>query len=104
MRSDGIRLFVKGAPVSGSDPLAVLTMRSGKATLQTDDGQTTTTAYDDPLRPLESLVASRRAPEMPDLPLPRFTGGAVGYLSYEARHGIDWVWEHRLDDLVLLGL
>jgi anthranilate synthase component 1 len=68
----------------GSDPLAVLTMRSGMAKLQTDDGQTTTTAYDDPLRPLESLVASRRAPEMPDLPLPRFTGGAVGYLSYEA--------------------
>lgn len=28
----------------------------------------------------------------------------AGYLSYEARHGIDWVWEHRLDDLALLKL
>ena len=31
-----------------------------------------------------SWLARYRAPEMPDLPLPRFTGGAVGYLSYEA--------------------
>ena len=23
----------------------------------------------------------------------------VGYLGYEAAEGIDWVWEHRLDDL-----
>jgi anthranilate synthase component 1 len=68
----------------GSDPIAVLTMRAGLATLQTIDGQTTTMAYEDPLEPLADLVASRRAPEMPDLPLPRFTGGAVGYLSYEA--------------------
>lgn len=27
-----------------------------------------------------------------------------GYLSYEARAGIDWVWEHRLDDLASFGL
>jgi len=26
------------------------------------------------------------------------------YLGYEAMHGIDWVWEHRIDDLVKLGL
>ena len=68
----------------GSDPIAVLTMRAGVATLETVGGQRTTTTYDDPLVPLANLVASRRAPEMPDLPLPRFTGGAVGYLSYEA--------------------
>ncbi len=28
----------------------------------------------------------------------------AGYLDYEADHGIDWVWEHRIDDLVKLGL
>ena len=22
-----------------------------------------------------------------------------GYLGYEAAEGIDWVWEHRIDDL-----
>lgn len=27
-----------------------------------------------------------------------------GYLGYEAAEGIDWVWEHRLDDLTYLGL
>ncbi len=26
------------------------------------------------------------------------------YLGYEAAEGIDWVWEHRLDDLTKLGL
>jgi hypothetical protein len=27
-----------------------------------------------------------------------------GYLGYEAAEGIDWVWEHRIDDLVEMGL
>ncbi len=26
------------------------------------------------------------------------------YLGYEAAEGIDWVWEHRIDDLSKLGL
>lgn len=26
------------------------------------------------------------------------------YLGYEAAEGIDWVWEHRIDDLALFGL
>lgn len=26
------------------------------------------------------------------------------YLGYEAAEGIDWVWEHRIEDLLLLGL
>lgn len=28
----------------------------------------------------------------------------TGYLGYEAAEGIDWVWEHRIDDLAELGL
>lgn len=27
-----------------------------------------------------------------------------GYLGYEAAEGLDWVWEHRMDDLALFGL
>jgi hypothetical protein len=27
-----------------------------------------------------------------------------GYLGYEAAEGIDWIWEHRMEDLALLGL
>jgi hypothetical protein len=28
----------------------------------------------------------------------------AGYLGYEAAEGIDWVWEHRITDLLKLGL
>ena len=28
----------------------------------------------------------------------------AGYLGYEAAEGIDWVWEHRPDDMAHLGL
>jgi len=28
----------------------------------------------------------------------------AGYLGYEASEGIDWVWEHRIDDLTNIGL
>lgn len=27
-----------------------------------------------------------------------------GYLGYEASEGIDWVWEHRINDLALFGI
>ena len=27
-----------------------------------------------------------------------------GYLGYEAAEGLDWVWEHRIDELALFGL
>lgn len=27
-----------------------------------------------------------------------------GYLGYEASEGIDWVWEHRIDDLAAFGI
>lgn len=27
-----------------------------------------------------------------------------GYLGYEAAEGIDWVWEHRIDDLAFFGI
>lgn len=28
----------------------------------------------------------------------------TGYLGYEAAEGIDWVWEHRIDELAHFGL
>jgi len=28
----------------------------------------------------------------------------TGYLGYEAAESIDWVWEHRIDDLTLFGI
>ncbi len=28
----------------------------------------------------------------------------AGYLGYEAAEGIDWIWEHRIEDMELLGI
>ena len=41
-----------------------------------------------------------------DVPFVLFLCGYFGsdYLGYEAAEGIDWVWEHRMDDLAKLGL
>ncbi len=68
----------------GADPIALLTLRDGTATIEDRAGATTVQTYDDPLIPLAALVATHKAPAFHDLPLPRFSGGAVGYLSYEA--------------------
>jgi hypothetical protein len=40
------------------------------------------------------------------VPFTLFLCGYFGsdYLGYEAAEGIDWVWEHRIDDLLKLGL
>jgi hypothetical protein len=27
-----------------------------------------------------------------------------GYLGYEAADGIDWIWEHRIEDIEKLGI
>ncbi|MFT4039664.1 MAG: anthranilate synthase component I [Thermomicrobiales bacterium] len=67
----------------GADPIAILTLRDHVAVTQTAVG-TSITEYDDPLVPLAEMVAQFRTPTQHDLPLPRFCGGAVGYLSYEA--------------------
>jgi anthranilate synthase component 1 len=67
----------------GAEPIAVLTLRDSVATLNGESSETIS-RYEDPLEPLAEMVATFRSPEMPDLPLPRFCGGAVGYLSYEA--------------------
>lgn len=36
--------------------------------------------------------------------LRRFGYFDSGYLGYEAAERIDWVWEHRIDDLAECGL
>lgn len=67
----------------GANPIAVLKMRDGLATTERGD-DLSVESYRDPLDPLANLVAAYRTPAEHDLPLPRFCGGAVGYLSYEA--------------------
>lgn len=64
----------------GSDPYMVLHMHRGKAHA-IQHGYKQTLPFDDPLVVLESYLQSYNPVHLPNLP--RFVGGAVGYLSYE---------------------
>jgi anthranilate synthase component 1 len=67
----------------GADPLALLTLGEGTATVERD-GASETVPTADPLQALADLLAPYKAAAVEGLALPSFTGGAVGYLSYEA--------------------
>jgi anthranilate synthase component 1 len=64
----------------GKDPFLVLRSRSGKTTVER--AGTITESAEPFIATLRSLMADFQAPYVPDLP--RFTGGAVGYLGYDA--------------------
>ncbi len=64
----------------GKDPFLVLRARDGKTTL---DRSGTTTASEEAFVPaLRKLMAELQSPFVPGLP--RFTGGAVGFIGYDA--------------------
>jgi anthranilate synthase component 1 len=67
----------------GAGPLLDVTMRDGIAAVE-HAGQTRTLSYVDPLAALAEILEPYRSEVYPGLTLPRFLGGAVGYLSYEA--------------------
>src|SRR4030095_1923175 len=64
----------------GKDPFLILRSRDGRTTL--DRGGASTESDQPFIETLRGLMADFRAPFVPDLP--RFTGGAVGYLGYGA--------------------
>jgi anthranilate synthase component 1 len=64
----------------GSDPYMTLRLHKGTAQA-TQGGYKQTLPYSDPLLVLGSHLEAYRPVRLPDLP--RFVGGAVGYLSYE---------------------
>jgi anthranilate synthase component 1 len=66
----------------GAGARAVVTARDGKVTLRKADGSSETRDAADPLAELERIMAAFRCRPHPELP--GFTGGAVGYLGYEA--------------------
>jgi anthranilate synthase component 1 len=65
----------------GAAPLGSVTMREGLVRIA-QLGDSREIAYDDPIAALQSILAAYPGIEVAGLP--RFTGGAVGYLSYEA--------------------
>ena len=64
----------------GKDPFLILRSRDGKTTI--DRGGVTSESDRPFIDTLRRLMADFRSPFVPDLP--RFTGGAVGYLGYGA--------------------
>ena len=65
----------------GKDPFLILRARDGKTTIERA-GATTEERPRRFIATLRELMADFRSPFVPDLP--RFTGGAVGYLGYDA--------------------
>jgi len=66
----------------GAQPMTEITMEGGVAHLVTGDDRQSA-PYLDPLDVLENVLAPYRGEGPAGLPLPRFVGGLVGYLSYE---------------------
>jgi len=67
----------------GAEPLATVELRGGVATLRSATGQVRREAYTDPLVVVEREVSGWRVAPLEHLDVP-FSGGAIGYLSYEA--------------------
>src|SRR5262249_37213601 len=75
----------------GKDPFLILRARDGRTTI--DRGGATSETDKPFIDTLRQLMADFRSPFVPDLP--RFTGGAVGYLGY----GASSLFEPVLGDL-----
>jgi anthranilate synthase component I len=91
LRDDGPAFLLESAEQSdligrysflGTGARAVVTARDGKLTYRRSDGFSETRECDDPLVELGGIMASYQCRPHPELP--GFTGGAVGYLGYEA--------------------
>jgi anthranilate synthase component I len=72
----------------GADPILDLTMAGGHAEI-VNRGVHSTDRYADPLTFLGSVLSWFESGRLEGMPLPRFLGGAVGYLSYEAVHAFE---------------
>jgi anthranilate synthase component 1 len=64
----------------GGDPYMVLSMRDGIARFRENGGERSE-PFTDPMAVIDAELARRNAVALPELP--RFQGGAVGYLGYE---------------------
>ena len=65
----------------GAKPFLIFEAYGRSVTLTLPDGTRQESFPDDPLRSLEELQTQYRAPHLPGLP--RFLGGAVGYIGYD---------------------
>ena len=83
----------------GKDPFLVLKARAGKTII---DRSGVTSESDEPfITALRRLMAEFRAPYVPGLP--RFTGGAVGVIAYDASPGFEPVLQRAWEDASWAG-
>jgi len=83
----------------GTDPLMVLTAKDGRITLRHAHGRTERLPDGNPLEALRELLRRFRPVAVPGLP--RFQGGAVGYLAYDAVRHLERLPSEAADDLGL---
>jgi anthranilate synthase component I len=83
----------------GTEPRLTATLRDGVARVERAGGETTEHRFADPLEFVKGLMAPYRPVPLPDLP--RFQGGAVGYLAYECARYFERLPAPARDDLDL---
>ena len=82
----------------GGEPYSVVSMRGG-VQRTSPDSNGAPRAFDDPLRVIEAELVRRNAVSIPELP--RFQGGAVGFLGYEVVRHFEELPPPGRDDLGL---
>ncbi len=83
----------------GTEPARVLRVRGRSVELETPGGATVRRETDDPFGEVKRLLAPYRPVAVPGLP--RFTGGAVGYVGYDMVRNFERLPSHAADDLAV---
>jgi anthranilate synthase component 1 len=83
----------------GTEPARVLRLRGRTVELETPGGATVRRETDDPFGEVKRLLAPYRPVPVPGLP--RFTGGAVGYVGYDMVRQFERLPSHATDDLAV---
>ena len=83
----------------GTEPRLTVRLHEGLATVTTADGQVRESRFSDPLDFVRELLAPYAPVPLPDMP--RFQGGAVGYLAYECVRYFEDLPAPERDDLGL---
>jgi anthranilate synthase component 1 len=81
----------------GTEPARVLRLRGRTVELETPGGATVRRESDDPFGEVKRLLSPYRPVAVPGLP--RFTGGAIGYVGYDMVRHFERLPAHATDDL-----
>ena len=83
----------------GTEPARVLRLRGRSVELETPGGATVRRETDDPFGEVKRLLAPYRPVAVPGLP--RFTGGAIGYIGYDMVRHFERLPSRATDDLAM---